>query len=461
MPKHLNLLTVMFDSLRPDHIATNGHPQIRTPNLDHFAAEGTVFARTYAEYPITIPSRTAFFCGIYTFTNRSWSTLRPYDTTLAEVLRREGYRTACFADSPMGTTVWDFDRGFDEFTYVADGPCHTPVVEGREPDFGPYSVVRAENDDRASAQRFLSQTRINRQWSMETRGYYSPDTITHLATEWLDNADTDKPFWLHLDYFDPHEPWDPPEPYMSMYDPGYTGKRYAMPTGPEIDWMTPEELQQVRHLYMGKVTQVDDQLPALWKALREKGLAENTLVVIISDHGEPFGEHRRIRKFGVPLYDELAACVMMMRLPGVVPEGKRVETLAQNVDMMPTLLDLFGVDDKPRMDGVSLVPIIQGKADTVREEAHIGAFQLRAGLVTDDGWKLIDNRGEKPDELYRLPDDPQESRNLHADKADLARSLHRRLWEFAARWHSPLSWRTGTDWQRDRPDGKPPPQRAR
>ena len=89
----MNLLIISFDSLRPDHLAVNGHPVVRTPNLDRFAREGTVFARTYAEYPITIPSRTAFFCGIYTHTNRPWSTLRSYDRPLAEVLREAGWRT--------------------------------------------------------------------------------------------------------------------------------------------------------------------------------------------------------------------------------------------------------------------------------------------------------------------------------------------------------------------------------
>ena len=441
MKTPMNLLIVMLDSLRPDHIAANGHPRIRTPNLDAFAREGTVFARTYAEYPITIPSRTAFLCGIYTHTNRPWSTLRPYDTPLAEVLAAAGYRTACITDSPLGQVQWDFRRGFDEFVYFADGPCHVPVVEGREPDFGPYSVVEVDNADRDSARRFFSQTRINRQWSMETRGFYSPDTLTHAARKWLDAADPAKPFFLMLDYFDPHEPWDPPEPYMSMYDCDYAGKRYAMPTGPDIDWMSPEELQQVRHLYMGKVTQVDDQLPALWKKLDETGLADGTLVVVISDHGEPFGEHRRIRKFGVPLYEELSECVMMMRRPGLIPAGKRVETLTQNVDLMPTLLDLLAIEKRPKTDGASLVPILDGTVERVRDEAFIGAFGLRTGVVTADQWKFIDNRGEKPNELYHLADDPGETRNLCADKADVARNLHSCVWEFGSRWADALSWR--------------------
>ena len=437
----MNLLIISFDSLRPDHLGVNGHPIVSTPNLDRFAREGTVFARTYAEYPITIPSRTAFFCGIYTHTNRPWSTLRSYDRPLAEVLKQAGWRTACLSDAPTGQDLWDFDRGFDEFVYFEDGPCHVPVVEGREPDFGPYSLVEADVADRESARRFLSQTRINRQWSMETRGYYSPDTMTHAAEQWFDACAGKQPFFLFLDYFDPHEPWDPPEPYLSMYEPDYKGKRYAMPTGPEIDYMTAEELQQVRHLYMGKVTQVDDQLPAIWKKLDEKGLANDTLVVIISDHGEPFGDHGTIRKFGVPLYDELATCLMMMRLPGLIPEGERVTTLTQNVDMMPTLLELLKIDERPDMDGVSLMPIIEGKTDQVRDEAMIGAFGLRTGIVTADGWKFIDNRGDKPNELYNLADDPKELHNCHDERSDLARQLHHRVWEFNSRWAKALSWR--------------------
>ncbi|MBN2582075.1 MAG: sulfatase, partial [Planctomycetes bacterium] len=362
----MNVLLVMFDSLRVDHLAVNGHPVIRTPNFDRFAQEGTVFARNYAEFPITIPSRTAFFCGTYTFTNRPWSPLRPHDTPLAEVLQRAGYQTGLITDSPTGQSMWNMGRGFETFTYFTEGPCHAPVVEGRQADFGPYSVVEADVADRESARRFLGNTRINRQWSMETHGCYSPDIMTRAAEKWFDGYDGRRPFFLVLDYFDPHEPWDPPEPYMSMYDPDYAGKRYAMPTQPEIDYLTPEELQQVRHLYMGKVTQVDDQLPALWKKLDERGLSDDTLVVILSDHGEMLGEHNQMRKFGVPLYDELATCVMMMRLPGTVPVGKRVTGLTQNIDLMPTLLDLLEVDERPQADGLSLRPILEDKADKVR-----------------------------------------------------------------------------------------------
>jgi len=439
--KRLNLLTIMFDSLRNDYLAANGHPRVRTPNLDRFAREGTAFARCYAEYPITIPSRTAFFCGIYTFTNRPWSTLRSYDRPLSEVLQAAGYRTACLADSPIGQKMWDVQRGFDEFVYYEEGPCHVPVVEGRKPDLGPYSAVRGQGDDYAADQRYLFNTRINRQWSMETHGCYSPDLLTRAALEWFDRYDGAQPFFLHLDYFDPHEPWDPPEPYMSMYDPNYKGRRYAMPTGPSSDYLSPDELQQIKHLYMGKVTQVDDQLPPLWKKLEEKRLADDTLVAIISDHGEPFGEHHTIRKFGVPLYEELAPCVMMLRLAGVIPAGKRVTSLTQNVDLMPTLLELLKVDERPKMDGLSLMPILNGKSEKVRDEAFIGAFGLRSGIVTADGWKFIDHRGEKPNELFCLADDPREQRNLATDRPDLARKLHRRVWEFCSKWADALSWR--------------------
>ena len=436
----LNLLTIMFDSLRPDHLGAGGHKRIRTPNFDAFAREGAVLANASAEYPITIPSRTAFFCGNFTWPDRPWSTLRPYDRTLAEVLKKAGYRTACLTDTPMGQRQWGFDRGFDDWTYIADGPCHVPVVEGREPDFGPYSVVEIDHPDTDSARKFLDHTRINRQWAMENRGHFTPDTITHEAVDWLDRYDGDAPFWFHVDYFDPHEPWDPPEPYMSMYDPDYAGKRYAMPVSPDTDYLSAEELQQVRHLYMGKVTQVDDQLPALWAQLREKGLDENTLVVILSDHGEPFGEHGRIRKAGVPLYNELASIVMMMRLPGTVPAGKRVASLAQNVDLMPTLLEMLDIDERPTMDGVSLAPILRGETESVRDEAFLGAFGIRAGIVTADGWKLIDNRGEKPNELYHLVDDPGEQTNVIDRNGDLAQRLLRRLWEFSRQWAKPRSW---------------------
>ncbi|MFQ5810859.1 MAG: sulfatase, partial [Armatimonadota bacterium] len=201
------------------------------------------------------------------------------------------------------------------------------------------------------------------------------------------------------------------------------------------------------------VSRTDAEVGRLMQALDDQELTDDTLVVIISDHGEPFGEHGTIRKFGVPVYDELARMVFLMKGPGV-PEGERSSALVQNVDLAPTLLDMLGLpapegqklaglppmSDRGSLDGLSLVPLLEHQAQSVRDTAYIGGFGLRGGIVTERE-KLIDNRGERRTELFDLAADPKEQHNLIDDRGDRAEQLHRQLWEFCSLWARALSWR--------------------
>ncbi len=124
----MNVLVLMLDSLRPDFLGCGGHDTVRTPHIDEIAARGLFFRNAYAEYPITIPSRTALVSGNYTFTNRPWCPLRGYDMHIAEVLSQAGFRTAAFTDTPFGMNA-NMDRGFQTFEFVPEGKCHKPVAE--------------------------------------------------------------------------------------------------------------------------------------------------------------------------------------------------------------------------------------------------------------------------------------------------------------------------------------------
>jgi arylsulfatase A-like enzyme len=266
---------------------------------------------------------------------------------------------------------------------------------------------------------------------------YFPDLLTREALKWLDAHGEDK-FLLWLDYFDPHEPWDPPEPYASMYDPGYTGRVIPMPRGPESDYLSPDELNHIRAQYAGCVTQVDDQFRKLRSHLEQIGLWEKTIVVLLSDHGEPLGEHGEIRKFNIPVYDELSRMVFMIRVPGLSPI--RTDALVQNTELPPTMYSLLGIEADERMDGLDLTPLMRCETSQVRERAYSGAFQVRASIRTPE-WKFIDNRGGKPNELFHVTDDPGEKVNLIGRESELARKLHEELWEWGLKWSKILDWK--------------------
>lgn len=447
----MKVLVMMLDSLRPDFLGCGGHEAVKTPHIDRIAAEGVFFPNAYAEYPITIPSRTALVSGNYTFTNRPWCPLRNYDLHIAEVLRDAGFRTAAFSDTPFREHS-NMHRGFEVFRFFPEGKCHTPVADVDcdipdvyYPDFAPAGELH-----------FFPNTIKNRYYALERYGKACPELLFDAAIEWLQTHHGED-FFLWIDSFEPHEPWCPPPPYDAMYRSREPDRYIPFPIGPSSDWMTPADRQHVLENYMGDVTHTDDQVGKVMTTLEALGIKDETLVFVLSDHGEPFGEHGTVRKYGVPIYDELAKMVFIMRLPGLVPHGVVSDALVQNVDLVPTLAEVLGLSlparkgevvraDKRRpsvahgYDGAGLVPLLRGKVEEVREAAFLGGFGMRAG-IRKGPWKLIDNRGEKQNELFNLNDDPREKRNLLENEPTLARELHRELWEFQARWSVALSWR--------------------
>jgi arylsulfatase A-like enzyme len=443
----MNVLVLCLDTVRPDSLSVNGHPRCETPTLDRLAREGAIFDNAYAEFPVTVPTRTALLAGIYTFTNRPWMPMRSYDLHVAEVLQAQGWHTAAFSDSPFRANV-GMERGFDEF-HEFPGKLQPPddrpdrPLDSRDAAFPP-GAADEERLWRNCVEGFLDAF-------PRKLGRIGIELLVDEAIDWIDRhcdgpgADG-RPFFAWLDTFQPHEPWVPPAPYDTRYQrPGYDGRFIPMPAGPAIDWMTDDEVDHVHNLYLGEVAYTDLHLARLIDRLDQRGLTEDTFVFVVSDHGQPMGEHGTIRKFGVPLYDELAKVTWIMRKPGLVSEGLRSPALVQTPDFLPTVLEACGVDvpavsNPARMDGTSIVPLLTGQSDAIRDTAYFGAFGLHAGIRRGD-WKLIDNRGERGNELYDLAGDPGERVNRLADEPDLAADLHRALWEFQSQWSSILAWR--------------------
>jgi len=427
----MNVIVLMLDTLRPDHLGCHGNAEVKTPHMDRFAQQGVLFETAYAEFPNTIPARTCFVSGMYTFPCRPWQALQSEDLHVAEMFRDAGYHTVAMSDTPFNNGA-NMDRGFEEFHHFKTGKC-LPPADGRElPDishaFFPPGYPEKEVN-------YYARTLGNIQLCREKYGKTPGEHFFGEVCGWLEQ-NRDKQFFLWVDSFQPHEPWDAGEPYRSMYGPqfGYEGRYLPMPMAPDADqWMMPEDVEHVRALYKAGVTETDDLLGGVFARLDELGLSEDTLVLLLSDHGMPLMEHGLLRKFGYPLYDELARIVWMARLPGQLPAGKRVPSLVSNVDFLPTLLSLTGVSVDSELEGQDLVPLIEGEADKVRDRLFLGAYNYRTGVRTETH-KFIDNRGERPNELFDMIADPLESENLAADQPQISADLHRAVWEFHEPW---------------------------
>jgi len=468
----LNVFCVMMDSWRRDHAGVYGNRRVKTPNLDRLARESTVFENAYAEGLPTLPVRMALFTGRYTFPFRGWQRLENNDIILADLLEREGYTTSLVADTPpMRQSNYMF--GFEHVQWSPQwsfNPKRTApwAPRARDVDISGYWKGSGGPQDQTLRERLQAYLEVRLLWRGEEDSYVA-QTVKK-AVRWLESlkgGDRDHIF-LWLDSWDPHEPWDPPGPYDRMYvDPRYSGPKLILaPSGP-IGYLTEEELQSIRDLYAGEVTMCDRWLGVFLDRVRELGLMENTLIIFLSDHGEPFGEHGILRKARPWPYEELTQIPLVIRHPEGFGRGERIKAFADTTDIMPTVLDFLGVEyrrparpgapparARPRpptshevMHGHSLLPLIRGEAVKVRDYAFSGHYQ-RSQAIQDHEWKYIQwgpvFSGKKEPELYNLQDDPGEQRSLYAEKPQVARRLEKELKGFMEGLPKPLPPQTTT-----------------
>ena len=434
-----NFIIVMCDTLRYDHVGFYGNAHAQTPNIDAFAAESLVFDKAYAGGFPTLINRAELFTGRYTFTYMGWEDMHDGETVLAQVLNDAGYTTAIIFDT------WHLvahDTSFDR-------------------EFGSSQWIRGQEDDRyratplwpklpAAADKFRYSDAV-RQYlrnvsERQTEADYFVAQTMQAAIDWLrENHDQNK-FFLHVDSFDPHEPWDPPQSYVDMYDPGYVGEEVIYPAYAPPDYLTADELSHTQALYAAEVTLMDHWLGKLVAEIENLGLLDNTVVILASDHGIFLGEHDSVGKKWdykgytecYPLYEELVHIPLMIRAPGM--GHRRISDLVQPADLMPTILEWAGAGDPGTMHGHSLVPMLEdatGSSHTPPRSFVISSRSWYIPLstklrctITDGAWTLIYGGTHAPSELYYLPDDPQQQTDLLNDQRDTARRLHAELVPF-------------------------------
>ena len=401
--KRPNIVLIGIDSLRADHMSAYGYQRLTTPHLDRFASQGVLFEKTYSAYIPTTSAYASMLTGMDVFSTqtvalRHKGPMRSEVKTLAEVLREQGYHTTCvgFSGNPAS-------RGFD--TYL-DFPGWGSWNEGRSPKAQNLNDVTIPELNRLTKKR--------------------------------------QPFFLFLRHMDPHAPYLPPAPFERMFyhgnecDPQNKSMEAVMTFKPFCDffasWMPPgiTDKDYVIAQYDGEVAYMDAAMQTIFTALESHGILDETLVVVNSDHGETLYDHEcYFDHHG--MYDTVLHVPLIIRYPGKVPAGERVQGYNLHQDLMPTILELAGIEAGIDFDGRSLLPMLHGEVVSHACEFYITecTWMRKHGWRTPH-WKLMvalepDFHFKPPVELYNLVEDPGENNNLAEACPDVVDFLQARM----------------------------------
>lgn len=333
-----NILVIVMDTLRADHLSSYGYNRPTSPNIDRVALGGVLFENAFSTSSWSLPSHASLLTGLYPHEHGAeinyFNGLSP---TLAEALRERGFRTAAFSANQTWFTVSrGFGPGFlhfeDFFNSLADMAART--LYGRKIE--QFVLVPLGYEDYPGRKR--------------------AEEVTQETLRWI-GRDARRPFFAFLNYFDLHDPYLPPQPYRSKFskirNPGGIINTMRLRYYPTL---TPEQLQDEMDAYDGAIAYVDAEIGRLLSGLEERGLAANTLVVITSDHGESFGEHGLLTHVN-SLYREVIQVPLIFYWPGHTPQGLRLSQSVGNVSLPTTLMELIGAGDQTTFPAPSLVQL--------------------------------------------------------------------------------------------------------
>ena len=374
--KPVNIILITLDTTRADRMGFLGSKRGLTPNLDSLAQQAAAFSRAYSQVPLTTPSHATILTGTYPQFNHVSDLGSPLGKDLPylpDILRQHGYRTAAFVGSEVLDPKSAAAPGFDRGFETYDAPFH----------------IRGQGEDRYH--------------SVERRGMAVVDS----ASAWLEQH-PQGPFFLWLHFYDPHDPYDPPPPFKAQYA--------ASP-------------------YDGEIAYVDFAVGKLLTTLRSRGLYDQSLIVVVADHGEAFGEHGEW-SHGLFLYDETIHVPLLIKLPSAGSGRRLIESRVGLVDITPTLLQEVGIAAPSAMQGQSLLELVKAKSNAAAQDRPEYAetdYPYRAfGWSSLRAWRagkyLYIDAPQR--ELYDQPQDPEAAHNLANSAPSVTDTMTSQLDEF-------------------------------
>lgn len=450
----MNVIFIMNDSFRRDHLGCYGNSWIKTSNLDRFAQHAAVFDQFYiASYP-TVPNRWDLCTGRFGFPFRGWQPLGTEDVTWGQILSEHGVHTQMIWDTPMlaRPDYFNYTRGFNGISFVRSQKGDNWITDPSLPLRMPAQPHKIHSIP--SLNSYL-RNHFSRKYERE---FCVARTISE-AIEWLETNYKHNSFFLWLDMWDPHEPFDCPRYDYQLYaPPDYEGDMMIYPRYGRNTYMTEEEMKHTRALYAGNCTLVDRWVGYFLDMAEKLGLFKNTLIIWTTDHGHLFGEHDLQGKPGAELgtlYEETTRIPLLIHHPEGLGAGKRVKGIVQPPDILPSLLELLGIPIPPHIEGKSFWPLVTGEQSKIHDYAFSNRFPPSEGdasytpvegrvfdgwvgsgrivepsTITDGKWAFICAPKGRSSELYNLKQDPQQRKNVIDQHPEVARRMHRAWVEF-------------------------------
>lgn len=437
----MNVIVIVSDSVHPGFLGCFGNDWIDTPNLDAFARRAVAFDNAYPENIPTLPTRMSWWTGRFWFPSRTWGPLPLTDLVLPEALWPCHVRSCLITDVyHMHRPQMGYGRGFDEILRVR-GQEYDEYVRADEVtvDVGesPHHWIPEGHPQADLWRARYEQYLRNRTLIREPDDHYIAQVVRH-ACRWLvDNAVRTQPLLLWVDCFDPHEPWDPPEPWLSRYAGDSKARVLVDPVPGRVgETISEAELERLRATYAGAVSFADHYLGRLFATLEEYGYFEDSLILWLTDHGEPLGEHGIVRKCRPWLHEELVHTPWLLHLPGDERAGERLAGFVQAPDLMPTVLDFLDLPVPDSVQGSSVLPLVRGEVDLIRDAACLGMARAEWCIRTEEYSYLLPRKPPLPGDpprramLYDRRGDRWESENQIDRQPEVAAELELRLRRF-------------------------------
>lgn len=407
---HPNVLMIVIDTLRADRLSCYGYPRPTSPEIDALAERGVLFERAYAQAPWTRASVASLLTSLYPASHRTnsiWERMAESLVTLPEVLREAGYRTACFSANENVSPVFGFDQGFEDFWIFRPSQLLRYTAWGRIEDW----------------------VREKRGWGRQAMAFDGSDSesVNEKIFSWADRVERDRPYFLYVQYIDPHSPYHAPEDLINEEPPDADDmyRRGKIPHTcapyPFEVWPEQEEgiVEGIEALYDAEIRFVDRSIGRLLRRFEDQGWLENSYVVVTADHGEEFYDHGQLGH-GQSVFDELVRVPLIVVGPGLAP-ARRVEPV-ELIDLFPTVIDWAGLKSPQSVHGVSLAPLLAGGSGEQFRTSwlhRVDEVDPVAGLLVGTE-KIIEVRHEDQVRtlLFDLASDPREQHDLSAERAE-------------------------------------------